>query len=119
MWFLRWKIDARREVPLPGSALRAVHDDFEGVRGGGQITGQAVQGCSRMPLCFMVSTQIPEEQLLDRLYKIYFLGGMVHYTNQWRTQTLSLYEGTAGTACFLADVLNPDEAEFPFFDVFA
>ena len=34
-------------------------------------------------------------------------------------KTLSLYEGTAGTACFLADVLNPEDAEFPFFDIFA
>nr|XP_026491888.1 lanC-like protein 3 [Vanessa tameamea] len=31
----------------------------------------------------------------------------------------SLYEGTAGTACFLADVLVPEMAEFPFQDVFS
>ena len=31
----------------------------------------------------------------------------------------SLYEGTAGTLCFLTDLLNPDRAEFPFFDVFS
>ncbi|XP_053614192.1 lanC-like protein 3 [Plodia interpunctella] len=30
----------------------------------------------------------------------------------------SLYEGTAGTVCFLADLLVPDKAEFPFQDVF-
>ncbi len=30
----------------------------------------------------------------------------------------SLYEGTAGTVCFLADLLRPQKAEFPFFDVF-
>lgn len=30
----------------------------------------------------------------------------------------SLYEGVAGTACFLVDILQPDKAEFPFFDVF-
>jgi len=30
----------------------------------------------------------------------------------------SLYEGTAGTACFLADVLNPSLAEFPFFNLY-
>ncbi|GBP57227.1 LanC-like protein 3 [Eumeta japonica] len=30
----------------------------------------------------------------------------------------SLYEGTAGTVCFLADLLIPDKAEFPFLDVF-
>ncbi|XP_023939957.2 lanC-like protein 3 homolog [Bicyclus anynana] len=30
----------------------------------------------------------------------------------------SLYEGTAGTVCFLADVLVPDNAAFPFQDVF-
>ncbi|XP_045196539.2 lanC-like protein 3 [Mercenaria mercenaria] len=30
----------------------------------------------------------------------------------------SLYEGWAGTVCFLADLLQPDKAEFPFFDVF-
>lgn len=31
----------------------------------------------------------------------------------------SLYEGTAGTACFLADILVPEKAEFPFQDVFS
>ena len=30
----------------------------------------------------------------------------------------SLYEGLAGTACFLADLLQPKQAEFPFFDIF-
>ncbi|XP_013776330.1 lanC-like protein 3 [Limulus polyphemus] len=30
----------------------------------------------------------------------------------------SLYEGLAGTACFLADLLQPDSSEFPFFDIF-
>ena len=30
----------------------------------------------------------------------------------------SLYEGLAGTVCYLLDVLKPDQAEFPFFDVF-
>ena len=30
----------------------------------------------------------------------------------------SLYEGLAGTVCYLADLLEPTEAEFPFFDVF-
>ena len=30
----------------------------------------------------------------------------------------SLYEGLAGTVCFLVDLLNPKEAEFPFFDIF-
>ncbi|KAL5009684.1 hypothetical protein ScPMuIL_011989 [Solemya velum] len=29
---------------------------------------------------------------------------------------LSLYEGWAGTLCFLADLLNPEKAQFPFFD---
>ncbi len=29
----------------------------------------------------------------------------------------SLFEGLAGTACFLTDVLQPDMAEFPLFDV--
>ena len=30
----------------------------------------------------------------------------------------SLYEGIAGTACFLADLIQPDKAAFPFQDVF-
>ncbi|XP_026320543.1 lanC-like protein 3 [Hyposmocoma kahamanoa] len=30
----------------------------------------------------------------------------------------SLYEGTAGTVCYLSDLLIPDKAEFPFQDVF-
>ncbi|XP_023238201.1 lanC-like protein 3 [Centruroides sculpturatus] len=30
----------------------------------------------------------------------------------------SLYEGFAGTACYLADLLQPEKAEFPFFNVF-
>ena len=29
----------------------------------------------------------------------------------------SLYEGWAGTACFLADITNPQQAAFPFSDV--
>lgn len=31
----------------------------------------------------------------------------------------SLYEGLAGTVCFVADLMQPDKAEFPFFNVFA
>lgn len=31
---------------------------------------------------------------------------------------MSLYEGVAGTVCFLIDLLNPEKAEFPFMDVF-
>jgi len=31
---------------------------------------------------------------------------------------LSLYEGWAGTLCFLADLLQPEKASFPFFEVF-
>ncbi|KAL1131925.1 hypothetical protein AAG570_011536 [Ranatra chinensis] len=31
----------------------------------------------------------------------------------------SLYEGTAGTICFLVDLLNPSTAAFPFMDVFS
>lgn len=30
----------------------------------------------------------------------------------------SLYEGLAGTVCYLVDMLKPDQAVFPFFDVF-
>ncbi|RUS78284.1 hypothetical protein EGW08_013948 [Elysia chlorotica] len=30
----------------------------------------------------------------------------------------SLYEGLAGTVCFMLDLLQPDRAEFPFFDIF-
>ncbi len=32
--------------------------------------------------------------------------------------TLSLFEGRAGTAVFLADLANPNEACFPFVEVF-
>ena len=75
--------------------LRAIHDDFEGVRGGGQIAGQAVQVIwSALSVADVVKIKM-------------------------HIQNLSLYEGLAGTACFLADVLNPDDAEFPFFDVFS
>lgn len=30
----------------------------------------------------------------------------------------SLYEGIAGTACFLVDLIEPDKAHFPFQDIF-
>ena len=30
----------------------------------------------------------------------------------------SLYEGIAGTMCFLADLLEPNQSAFPFLDVF-
>lgn len=33
-------------------------------------------------------------------------------------QPLSLYEGIAGTVCFLTDLLQPSSAYFPFMDVF-
>ena len=29
----------------------------------------------------------------------------------------SLYEGLAGTVCFAADLLHPEMAQFPFFEV--
>jgi hypothetical protein len=29
----------------------------------------------------------------------------------------SLYEGLAGTVCYLADLLHPNQAVFPFFDI--
>jgi hypothetical protein len=29
----------------------------------------------------------------------------------------SLYEGIAGTACFVLDLLQPEKAEFPFFNL--
>ena len=31
----------------------------------------------------------------------------------------SLYEGLSGTVCFLVDLIQPDKAMFPFFDVFS
>lgn len=42
------------------------------------------------------------------------------FLNHARTpdHPFSLYEGIAGTACFLIDLLEPDKAEFPFMDVF-
>ncbi len=30
----------------------------------------------------------------------------------------SLYEGIAGTACFLADLTYPNDASFPFMEIF-
>ena len=30
----------------------------------------------------------------------------------------SLYEGLAGTVCYLADLLTPKKSAFPFFDIF-
>lgn len=30
----------------------------------------------------------------------------------------SLYEGLAGTVCFLTDLMNPEKSEFPFFNIF-
>lgn len=30
----------------------------------------------------------------------------------------SLYEGLAGTVCFMVDLLQPEKAAYPFFDVF-
>ena len=44
-------------------------------------------------------------------------------TEQFKTKArvpdspCSLYEGVAGTACFLADLTDPNNAEFPLFDV--
>lgn len=43
------------------------------------------------------------------------------FLNHARTpdHPFSLYEGIAGTACFLIDLLDPAKAEFPFMDVFS
>lgn len=43
-----------------------------------------------------------------------------NFSHQARTpdRPLSLYEGIAGTVCFLIDLLNPATAQFPFMDVF-
>jgi len=30
----------------------------------------------------------------------------------------SLYEGLAGTVCYLSDLMQPEKASFPFLDVF-
>ncbi|XP_046979715.1 lanC-like protein 3 isoform X2 [Schistocerca americana] len=46
------------------------------------------------------------------------------YNEQFRREArtpdcpYSLFEGWAGTVCFMADMLCPDNAHFPFFDVF-
>jgi hypothetical protein len=42
------------------------------------------------------------------------------FINEARTpdSPFSLYEGYAGTVCFLVDLLNPEKATFPFFDIF-
>ena len=42
------------------------------------------------------------------------------FQNEARTpdRPFSLYEGTAGTVCFLIDLLQPEKASFPFMDVF-
>lgn len=44
----------------------------------------------------------------------------VEFVREARTpdRPLSLYEGTAGTICFLVDLLRHDKASFPFMDVF-
>ena len=43
------------------------------------------------------------------------------FQNEARTPDTpySLYEGWAGTACFLADLIQPKQSEFPFSDVFS
>lgn len=42
------------------------------------------------------------------------------FINEARTpdRPYSLYEGLAGTVCFLLDLLTPDKSSFPFMDVF-
>ena len=34
------------------------------------------------------------------------------------TSVYSLFEGLSGTICFLVDLLQPDQSEFPLFSVF-
>lgn len=34
------------------------------------------------------------------------------------TSVYSLFEGMSGTVCFLVDLLQPDQSEFPLFSVF-
>lgn len=52
-----------------------------------------------------------------------FMQFLTHSEFETRARTpdrpYSLYEGIAGTVCFLIDLLAPEEAHFPFMDVFS
>lgn len=38
--------------------------------------------------------------------------------SRWPSSVCSLFEGLSGTVCFLVDLLQPEQAEFPLFSVF-
>uniref|UniRef100_A0A1A9UMM1 LanC-like protein 3 homolog n=1 Tax=Glossina austeni TaxID=7395 RepID=A0A1A9UMM1_GLOAU len=43
---------------------------------------------------------------------------LIFKEDKYMQALLSLFEGVAGKACFLVDLLNPKQAQFPFMDVF-
>lgn len=61
-----------------------------------------------------------DEHYLYRAAKFADFMNTSQFQTDARTPDLpySLYEGVAGTACFLADLIEPDKSHFPFQDVF-
>ena len=60
-----------------------------------------------------------ERQFLYRAMKFMsFLTSEEFTSSSIPDRPSSLYEGTAGTVCFLLDLLQPDKAAFPFMDIF-
>jgi lantibiotic modifying enzyme len=61
-----------------------------------------------------------EQKYLYRAWKFAeFLENKEFKMNSRRPDNpFSLYEGLAGAVCYLVDLLNPNQAEFPFFDIF-
>ncbi|BFG02976.1 lanC-like protein 3 homolog [Drosophila madeirensis] len=59
-----------------------------------------------------------EPQHLHRALKFVLMLGKPHDAQKTPDHPQSLYEGWAGAICFLIDLLEPDQAAFPFMDVF-
>lgn len=61
-----------------------------------------------------------EEKYLYRAYKFAEFIQTSMFEDEANTPDcpFSLFEGLAGTVCFIIDLLNPKEAEFPLFPIF-
>ena len=102
--------DEGQHALAAGQVLRSLHDDtrVQASKFNKSINGYKSNG-------FLWFTQQPS---------LYLLMFDIYQTSLFRRGAkrpdcpYSLYEGTAGAACYLADLLNPDKAEFPFLDPF-
>lgn len=68
-----------------------------------------------LQICFLPTKSLlfPPQRFAEFLFTEEFKTG-----SRSVTSVCSLFEGLPGTICFLVDLLQPDQSEFPLFSVF-